>query len=427
VFTSEEISTWLSRGWKHSDAEFPVVGISHDTRTLKAGEVYIAIRGENHDGHGFVEQAVEKGAAGLIVEREFPLDQRERGWSGATATERSGVANFEVPQLVVSNARKALWQIAAGARATWRGTVVGITGSAGKTTVKELTASVLAQKGAVSKTIGNWNNEIGLPLSMLAANRDSDFFVFEIGMSHPGEIDPLAALLRPDWAMITNIGKAHIEFFQSLEKIADEKAAILKHSKQAILDVDSEWFERLKANFSGSVVALTEENFTAPQPGAYMIQNARFAATLGLELGLSPDEIQTGLDSFQPPPMRWQIIKNDEGVFNGVVFINDAYNANPLSMREALKTFAELEGRKFAVLGGMRELGACSDQEHRDVRGLAESFGFDGVLLVGDQWDAGVEKSTAIQLLREILRPGDKVLLKASRGERLETIFDELK
>jgi len=313
--------------------------------------------------------------------------------------------------------------LAAGARSTWTGTVIGITGSAGKTTVKELVASVLEQKGTVAKTLGNWNNDIGLPLSILAADRNADFFVFELGMNHPGEIDRLASLLKPDWALITNIGKAHTEFFQGLEGIADEKAAVLNHTSNALLDADSEWFDRLKSGFSGSVSTLTEKPFIAPQPGAHMVQNTRFAATLGLELGLSAEEIQKGLDAFEPAPMRWQTSKKD-----GVLFVNDAYNANPLSMRAALSTFAELpgDGRKFVVLGGMRELGASEADEHRTLGKFADALGFDCFIRVGSAWPDGIKKSVAVERLREKLRAGDRVLLKASRGEHLETILEEL-
>ncbi len=409
MFTSVELSKWVSKPWKNEGENFQRLenlNICHDTRTLKKGDIYIAIKGENHDGHDFVEQAVEKGAAGLIVERGFP--------------------NLGTPQLIVSNARKALWRLAAGARSTWTGTVIGITGSVGKTTVKEMVASVLSQKGSVSKTIGNWNNDIGLPLSMLAADRNSDFFVFELGMNHPGEIDPLASLLKPDWALITNIGKAHIQFFQSLESIAEEKAAILHHASHAVLDADSEWFDRLKAGFNGSVVTLTEQPFAAPQPGAHMVQNTLFAATLGLELGLSPEEIRSGLNAFEPAPMRWE-----ESESGGVTFINDAYNANPLSMRAAISAFAELpgSGRKFLVLGGMRELGAESEAEHCELARFVGALKFDCVITVGGLWGAvgGVEKAKALELLRENLRAGDRVLLKASRGEHLETVLEELK
>ncbi|QHI67962.1 UDP-N-acetylmuramoyl-tripeptide--D-alanyl-D-alanine ligase [Tichowtungia aerotolerans] len=408
---SSEISKWVSKPWKNEADEFPILGISHDTRTLKEGDVYIAIRGENHDGHDFVGQAFEKGAAGIIVEKLCPSIQK--------------------PQLVVSDTRTALWQMAAGARAGWAGTVIGVTGSAGKTTVKEMVASVLSQKGTVSKTIGNWNNEIGLPLSMIAADRNSDFFVFELGMSHPGEIQLLAGLLEPDWALVTNIGKAHIGSFQSLEKIADEKASIFEHSKHGLLDRDSEWFDRMKRRFDGAVTALTDRPIHVFQPGEHMMQNARFAATLGLALGLTLEEVQAGLDAFEPAPMRWAV-----SLYKGITLINDAYNANPLSMRAAVSTFAEMpcSGRKFLVLGGMLELGDSELEEHQLLGEFIEPFRFDRVITIGSLGGliacggaCGTTKEEAADILSKELCEGDMVLLKASRGARLETILEELK
>lgn len=414
MFTFIELSEWCSISWKNCAAEVPVSGISHDTRTLKPGMVYIAIKGATLDGHDFVRQAVEKRAAGLIVEREFP----EFG---------------TVPQLVVPDTMAALWQMAAGVRRCWSGTVVGITGSVGKTTVKEMVASVLAQKGTVCKTPGNWNNDIGLPLSMLAADRAADFFVFELGMNHSGEIDRLAGLLKPDWAVITEIGKAHIEFFQGVEGIATEKASLLSHAANALLDETSEWFELFRSKCAGHIQRFGREpfNFTVPLPGDHMIRNARRAAALGLALGLSPDEVQAGLTAFQPAPMRWQELKKD-----GILFINDAYNANPLSMRASLTTFANLpcQGRRFAVLGAMRELGEQSIREHQELGRFVDTLKLDEVLTIGEAGTqiacrsrAGLSKPAAVAFLRKELRAGDWVLFKASRGERLETILDDLK
>jgi UDP-N-acetylmuramyl pentapeptide synthase len=413
-FSAAECASWGSTPWKNSDKNFPILGISHDTRTLKPGELYIAIKGATHDGHDFVAQAVEKGAAGLIVEREFPVFGN-------------------VPQLIVPDTMQALRALAAGVRRHWTGTVIGITGSVGKTTVKELIAAVLAQKGTACKTPGNWNNDIGLPLSMLAADRNADFFVFELGMNHPGEIDSLASLLQPDWAVLTDIGKAHIEFFQSLEKIAEEKAALLAHAHNALLDETSEWFELFRSRCKGRIVTFGKEPFlfTAPLPGEHMIRNARRAAALGLELGLSPEAVQAGLSAFQPAPMRWERV-----LHNGIVFINDAYNANPLSMRAALTTFAGLpcEGRRFAVLGGMRELGAQGEAEHRELGRFVDQLKLDCVITVGEAGAqivcngiVGIEKPAAVDMLRSHLRSGDMVLFKASRGERIETILEELK
>lgn len=412
-YSAAELSGWVSRPWKHSNRNFPILGISHDTRTLKPGEVYIAIKGENHDGHDFVQQAVEKGAVGLIVEKE--------------------VAGFaDIPQLIVPDTLAALHELASGIRLRWKGLVIGITGSAGKTTVKEMIAAVLAQKGTVAKTPGNWNNEIGLPLSMLAADRNADFFVFELGMSHPGEIDRLASLLKPDWAVLTDIGKAHIEFFQGLEKIAEEKSALTAHADHVLLDETSEWFELFKSRCRGEVVVFGQESFgfELPQPGEFMICNARRAVALGRELGLSDAQIQAGLNAFEPAAMRWERL-----LHHGIVLINDAYNANPLSMRAALNAFADMpcEGRRFAVLGAMLELGNQAEEEHRSLGEFVDTLGLDGVVTIGEAgaWIhchgiVGVSKEAAVKVLRDQLRSGDAVLFKASRGERLETALDEL-
>jgi UDP-N-acetylmuramyl pentapeptide synthase len=434
MFTFDEISGWLSKPWSplHGGAEnISISGISHDTRTLKPGAIYIAIKGATHDGHNFVAQAVKKGAAGLIVEREFP----------AFAKATAGRPNIKIPQMVVPDTMAALWALAVGARSRWAGTVIGITGSVGKTTVKELIASVLAQQGTVAKTPGNWNNDIGLPLSMLAADRHADFFVFELGMNHPGEIDRLAGLLKPDWAVLTDIGKAHIEFFpfdpaqgrHPLEKIAEEKAALLAHADNALLDETSEWFGLFKSKCKGRIVPFGKEpfEFTAPLPGEHMVGNCRRAAALGLALGLSPEAVQSGLNAFKPAPMRWE-----RTLHNGIVFINDAYNANPLSMRAALATLAQLpcEGRRFAVLGGMRELGETAEAEHRELGQFVDTLKLDSVITIGEAGSqivcrgmVGVDKSAAVDILRTHLRAGDVVLFKASRGERLETILEELK
>lgn len=413
-FSAAECAGWAGGVWKNSDKNFPILGISHDTRTLRPGELYIAIRGTTHDGHDFVRQAVEKGAAGLIVDREFPVFG-------------------QVPQLIVPNTMLALWALAAGVRRHWAGTVIGITGSVGKTTVKELIASVLAQKGTVCKTPGNWNNDIGLPLSMLAADRNADFFVFELGMNHPGEIDRLASLLKPDWAVLTDIGKAHIEFFGNLEGIAAEKASLLAHAGNALLDETSEWFELFRGKCKGRIVTFGSEPFTfiTPLPGEHMVRNARRAAALGLALGLSPEAVQSGLSSFRPAPMRWE-----RTMHNGITFINDAYNANPLSMRAALTTLAGLlcDGRKFAVLGGMRELGATAEAEHRELGRFVDQLKLDCIITIGPAGAQiacngmlGLDKPAAVDILRSHLRSGDIVLFKASRGERLETILEELK
>lgn len=413
MFSSCQFASWTSRVWKNAAADFSIAGVSHDTRTIASGDVYIAIRGDRLDGHDFIESAVEKGASGLIVEREIP--------------------ECPLPQLIVPDALSALWDLARGARKTWTGTVIGITGSVGKTTVKEMTASVLSQSGVVSKTLGNWNNDIGLPLSMLAANQTSDYFVFEAGMNHPGEIDRLAGLLSPDWAVVTTIGKVHIGFFDGLSAVAREKASIFKHSAHALIDAESEWFELLYRHATGETAVFrpSKMNFSVALPGDHMRENACIAAAIGRSLGLSDVQIQKGLDEFTPAPMRWHQIEH-----KGVVLINDAYNANPLSMRAAVSTFAKLPcaGRRIVVLGGMRELGAACHEEHLELGRFVASFGFDRVITIGElgaqivcPGERGVTKDEALHILCEFLQAGDAVLFKASRGERLETLLENLK
>jgi UDP-N-acetylmuramoyl-tripeptide--D-alanyl-D-alanine ligase len=400
--------------WSGCSADFPVAGISHDTRTLQPGQVYLALRGNAQDGHRFVSQALAKGASGLIVDHALP----EFG---------------TIPQLTVPDTLQALHALAAGVRREWTGTVIGLTGSVGKTTVKELIAAVLAQRGTVCKTPGNWNNEIGLPLSMLSADRHADFFVFELGMNHPGEIGPLAALLRPDWALLTEIGKAHIEFFDGIRGIAEEKASLLEFAQAALLDETSEWFDLLRSKCRGRIELFGREPFpfTAPLPGEHMVRNCRRAAALGRVLGLSAADIQAGFDRFVSAPMRWE--RSEHG---GVVFINDAYNANPLSMRAALTTFAQLPcaGRRFAVLGAMRELGAAAEAEHRELGEFVDGLALDEVITIGEagrgiicRGQSGLNPQVAAAILLERLRPGDTVLLKASRGERLEEVLELVK
>ncbi len=433
-FSPEELAQWAGSVWSGTVPP-PIRGVSHDTRTLKIGDLYVAVRGDRFDGHDFVEQAFEKGAVGALVADDFFLD----GY----------------PLLKVPDTLKGLQDLARGYRDTWTGTVVGITGSVGKTTVKEMCAEVLSQKGLVHRTAGNFNNHIGLPLSMLSMPRTAAYGVFEIGMSHPGEIAALAENLRPNIAIISDICNAHRESFDSLEAIAREKAALLTSlpsSGLAILDRDSEWFELMSdqtcartvsisfgaaGDYVGykvgdSVLEVNGFEYTMPLPGDHIMRNALRAIALGLELGEEPSAIAAGLRRFKNPPMRWQ-----EHKINGVHFVNDAYNANPLSMRAGLQTFAELKGagKKWAVLGGMRELGESEAAEHAALGRFVDELNFDGVVAVGalaaqiqcsrtERIYYCAEAAEAAQILKNNLRTDDCVLLKASRAERLERVLE---
>lgn len=437
-FRPGELSQWISRLWKNGMPEGMVTGISHDTRTLKPGDLYVAIRGDNFDGHAFVRDAFGLGAVGALVRDDFQ-------WT-------------DNPVLMVPDTIKGLQDLARGYRKKWVGKVVGVTGSVGKTTVKEMCADILAMDGETHRTCGNYNNHIGLPLTMLSMPPMARYGVFEVGMNHPGEIGALAYLLQPQVSLITDIGNAHRENFGSLEGIAREKMKLAERvpgSGTVILDRDSEWYAMMRAHtcagvrtvsfegiadyvgrkVGGSVMNVNGSDYIMPQPGEHIMRNALRAIALGLELRIEPEQIAEGLRKFKSPPMRWQ-----ESVINGVNFINDAYNANPLSMRASLRTFAGLPGtgKKWAVVGGMRELGGVADEEHAELGRFIDGLGLDGVVVVGELgkgiacpatprfFQCG-ENGEAAQVLKENLSAGDRVLLKASRGEQLEQVIQFFK
>ena len=434
-FRPGELSQWVSRLWKNGIPDDPITGVSTDTRTIKSGNLYVALQGENFDGHDFVRQAFEKGAGGALVKEGF-----------------KGSSN---PLLYVPDTLKGLQEMASGYRKKWMGTVVAITGSVGKTTVKEMCADILSVKGETHRTTGNYNNHIGLPLSMMAMPQGARHGVFEIGMNHVGEIGPLSTLLQPKIGIITDLGNAHRENFKSLEEIALEKTRLIErvpHAGKVILDRDCEWYALMRKHTCASVVTISFGgvgdyvgrpvgggimkvngfNYAMPLPGEHIMRNALRAIALGLEMGMEPAEVAEGLRKFKLPPMRWE--KSD---IRGIKFINDAYNANPLSMRANLQTFIDLPGtgKKWAVVGGMRELGDTAGQEHADLGRFIEGLGLDGVIVVGelgqlivckgmDRVFHTLEAAEAAQILKDHLKEDDRVLLKASRGEHLEQVLD---
>ncbi len=438
VFRPGELSQWVSRLWKNGMPDQLVTGISHDTRTLKPGDLYVAIRGDQFDGHAFVRAAFEKGAVGALVDERF-------GWC-------------EHPVLTVHDTVKGLWDLASGYRKKWVASPVGITGSVGKTTVKEMCADVLSMEGETHRTAGNYNNHIGLPLTMLATPETARFGVFEIGMNRPGEIAALTDLLRPKVGIITEICEAHRENFSSFEAIAREKMKLVERVSPAgtvILDRDSEWYAMMRGGTRASVVTVSFEGvadyvgraegdrvlnvngfaFQMPQPGEHMMRDALRAIALGMELKMDSAAIAEGLLKFNAPPMRWE-----ESEVEGVAFVNDAYNANPLSMRAGLRTFANTPGagKKFAVLGGMRELGDVTEAEHAALGAFIDELGLDGVITVGElgkqiacsgpqAFFHAADAAEAARILKDHLAAGDRVLLKASRGERLEEVLTSFK
>jgi UDP-N-acetylmuramoyl-tripeptide--D-alanyl-D-alanine ligase len=423
--------------------------ISTDSRTLQAGDLFVPLRGENFDGHKFVEQAAERGAAGAMV---------EKNWKGTTPK------NFAL--IRVADTLVGYQTLAANYRASLPLKVIAITGSNGKTSTKDFVAATLAKKFRVTKTEGNFNNHVGLPQTMLAANAEDQIAVWEIGMNHPGEVAALAKLAAPDVAIVTNVGIAHIEFMGSREAIAEEKGALAEaigESGSVILNADDPFSETIAKRTRAKIILAGIENgsvragevsqsatgseFTIlegahrcraqlPVPGMHMVQNAILAVAAGRAFGLSLEECALGLASTPLTKARLQIKE-----INGIQFIDDSYNANPDSMKAALRTLIELDadGRRIAVLGEMGELGAESESGHREVGECAAALNVDELIAVGATGaaiahaaqKAGLEKSVAVdspeeaaELLAESASPGDLILIKGSRSARMERVLE---
>lgn len=423
--------------------------ISTDSRTIKRGELFVALRGENFDGHNFVESVVKTDAAGAIV---------DLNWKGGIP------ANFAL--IRVEDTLQAYQNLAAHYRKSLSLKVLAITGSNGKTSTKDFAAAVLARRFRVTKTQGNFNNHVGLPRTMLEATSEDEVAVWEIGMNHRGEVAMLAKLAAPDTAIITNIGVAHIEFMGSRAAIAAEKGALAEAvgaEGSVILNADDPFSEGIAARTSAKVIftgttggtvraseitqSATGTNFTIfegahrcraqlPVPGLHMVQNALLAVAAGRAFGLSLEDCAAGLAAAPLTRARLQIKE-----IGGVQFIDDSYNANPDSMKAALRTLVELDadGKRIAVLGEMRELGEESARDHREVGETAAELGVDQLITIGDTAatiaeaarnaglpNTSVVRSTseAAQLLGEIAVPGDLVLVKGSRGARTEHVIE---
>ncbi len=424
-----------------------VTRISKDTRTLRAGDLYWALRGENFDGHDFTAAAAAAGAAGAVVEHD------------------PGDIPADFPVVQVRDAQAALHQLALWYRARLRARVIAITGSNGKTSTKDFLAAIAATRFAVNRTEGNLNNHIGLPLTILSAGLADEVAVWEIGMNHPGEIAELARLAQPGIGVITNIGVAHIEFLGSREAIAREKGALgeaLTADAVLILPATDEFTPSLAARTKARVVlagatgGVHAENARPsangldfelvrggervsahlPVPGEHMVRNALMAVTAGVELGLSLRECASGLAAAKLSARRLACLD-----VRGVTVLDDSYNANPDSMEAALQALRGLPGggRRFAVLGRMGELGFYAGEGYRRV-GRAAAGTMDVVIAVGSETEplaaeaeaAGsvevkraVDTADAARMLREMARPGDAIVIKGSRAARMERVLEE--
>jgi len=417
-----------------------------DSRQVQPGDLFVALRGEQEDGHAFVQEAAARGAAGVVVQQ-------------APETLADGVAAYVVPDTLA-----ALQRLAAARRERIPVEVIGVTGSVGKTTTKEITAAVLGVRYRVLKNEANYNNEIGLPLTLLNLEPEHERAVLEMGMYAPGEIRHLCQIARPRVGIVTNVGPSHLERMGSLEAITDAKAELVESlppDGTAILNGDDPRVAAMASRTSARAllygtspacdvrgletegrglegIAFTLEcggrriRIQTHLPGRHLLHNALAAAGAGLVEGLALDEAASALAKVEVP-LRLSVHR----ARCGATILDDTYNASPSSMMAALDLLAELPGRRIAVLGDMRELGTLEEQGHRSVGEraaevaeliyavgdlgrltgeAARQAGHDGVSF----WDS---KDEAAQDLRQRLAPGDAVLLKASRAMALETVL----
>lgn len=446
-FTLQDVVTATNGQYKGQE-ELVFSDVSTDTRAIEQGCLFVALKGDTFDGHDFICTAIEKGATGAIVE---------------TGRAVEGIACIEV-----QNTLKAYQDLAQYHRRRFSIPVVAITGSSGKTTTKEMVATVLSTEFNVLKTEKNYNNEIGLPKTLLQLTEDHEACVVEMGMRGLGQIEELALIAEPTIGIITNVGTSHIELLGSQEAIAQAKGELIANMgphSTAILNEDDPFVKSMSgiakgktvtygiysnATVKGSHLRYKKDGikFTCkcyddvfdiflPMIGEHNVYDALAAIATARALGVKSTKIKKGLSEFTGTPMRQEIV-----AFDDIVILNDAYNANPSSMSEAIKALGQLEGkRKIAMLGDMLELGDFTEEGHRLVGKLLGEEGYSVLFTFGEASDyIGKEaKLAGIKVYRcnshlemanaynDIREKGDVILVKGSRGLRMERVVEELK
>lgn len=449
VFTKQEIERAAAGTWLHDIAAETVFSeVDTDTRQIHAGSLFLAFKGASFDGHDFVCDAVHKGAAGAVVSEI-----------------REEYKNAPFPVYLVNNTLAAYQELARFHRRRFSIPLIAVTGSVGKTSTRNMIATVLSQKLNVLQTEKNFNNEIGLPKTLLQLTAEHEACVVEMGMRGLGQIAELAAIAEPTIGVVTNVGKSHIELLGSQENIAKAKCELIQALDEqgiAVLNQDDPFVaamadqcrgksvgygiqsnapiraDRISSNEKGIHFTCRsfDQMFSAviPAIGLHNVYNALAAVAVGRIAGLSENQVKKGLAEYHGVPMREELVR-----IGAYTFINDAYNANPASMAEAVRTLSGLtKGRKIAVLGGMLELGEWAKQEHmaigRQVAGseiqILIAMGELAAYIAQAAREAGMKQvytaedhAGTVRILKEIIEPGDTILLKASRGFSMETIL----
>lgn len=408
--------------------------VSTDSRKIEKDAVFFALKGENFDANDFALQVAQDGVASLVVADRKTLPQHER-------------------LLIVNDTLKSLQDLAAYHRQCCKATVLSITGTNGKTTTKELISAVLAKKYRIIHTMGNLNNHIGVPLTLLSIQPDTEIAIVEMGANHPGEIDFLCKIADPDYGLITNIGKAHLEGFGNFETIIETKTALYRHIKthgkavfvnkgNPLLWEQSDGIRRISYGQHCDAdtpvapgtcnpylsVAWRKQLIQTRLVGSYNFENVAAAIGVGQYFGVEEKAIVEALEAYSPTNSRSQVIDTEK---NHIVM--DAYNANPTSMRAALTNFANICGQQhLLLLGDMRELGIASEEEHRNILALMKELGYQDAFLVGKNFctyneNPGWTTFCAVEDLCQYLEnhpiSGRHILIKGSRTIKLEKVL----
>ncbi|MCW7752558.1 UDP-N-acetylmuramoyl-tripeptide--D-alanyl-D-alanine ligase [Desulfobotulus sp. H1] len=458
LWTSEDIlmATGADLLWGNRDIPFPDIGT--DSRKRKPDALFVALQGENHDGHNFMKKALDAGYGGILMEKSR--------WQEFSPI----LKNQNLPVFGVDNTLQALGRLARYRLGIYGAKVLAVTGSNGKTSTKEMLGNIFRKQGPCLVTRGNFNNEIGLPLTLFQLKPMDLWAILELGMNHPGEMERLSAICLPDMAVITRIAPAHLEGLGSVEGIAKAKGEIFTHMKTggSILINGSDphsqliplrqdrrvqyfgqsdhcdfYMKNLACHAGGSSFDLCRQNkppvaITLNIPGTMMAENALAAAAAALMAGVPENLIQEGLSEFTGCPGRFRPMTTEVGF----TVIDDTYNANPDSMEAALKQtrLMDKKGRTFAILGSMGELGEEAPALHRHVGSLAAKAGISALYACGPNGtdiaygarSAGLEevfcenKETIASMILPGLMPGDQVLVKGSRSMSMESVVDQL-
>ena len=438
----------VTKGKYENDGE--ITRIISNSKEAKEGDLFVAIRGERFDGHNFIPDAIQNGCTAVLSHE----DEKYLNHSGKT--------------IFVEDTKQALLDIAEYYKSKFNIKAIGVTGSVGKTTSKDFIACVMESKYKTLKSVGNENNEIGLPRTVFNLDNTYEAAVFEMGMSNFGEISKLTAVVKPDVSVITNIGECHLEYLKTRENILKAKMEICEGMKDGsplivcgdndlLKDVSSDRLKVIKYGIENQECYIRAENIIEderetkfdvviankkymakiPCIGTHNVLNALAAIGAGMECGISVSESINALKNYQPSGMRQRIFE-----INGVILVEDCYNASPTSVAAAMKTFGQMNnsGRKIAVLGDMLELGSISKEAHRNIGDLlsenaigeAYTFGEEMKACTARAYELGVQainydkKEELISELLSEIKPGDAIWVKGSRGMKLEEVVEAI-